>query len=60
MKIELEKELASKVKELAKDMGMTDSEVVNKIVEWYFQDNEKYYLCNEELLKLLRENVSLL
>ena len=41
MKIELEKELASKVKELAKDMGMTDSEVVNKIVEWYFQDNEK-------------------
>lgn len=41
MKIELDKEMTSKVKALAEDMGLTDSEVVNLIVKWYFQDNEK-------------------
>ena len=39
--IQLTKELSTKVKELANEMGMTEDEVVQKIVEWYFEDNEK-------------------
>lgn len=34
------KELANKVKQLASDAGMSESEVVCKILEWYFRDCE--------------------
>lgn len=39
--IQLTEELSTKVKELANEMGMTEDEVVQKILEWYFEDNEK-------------------
>lgn len=39
MKVELKRELAQKVKELAIDLGMTEDEVVHQIIEWYFVDN---------------------
>lgn len=39
MRVELEKEIAQKVKELAVDLGMTEDEVVHQIIEWYFIDN---------------------
>ena len=29
------------VKELAIQMGLSEDEVVQKIVEWYFEDNQK-------------------
>lgn len=39
--IQLTEELSTRVKELANEMGMTEDEVVQKILEWYFEDNEK-------------------
>lgn len=41
MNIQLNKETAEKVEEVAKSMGMTTDEVVNKILQWYFEDCEK-------------------
>lgn len=41
MNIELDEKVAQKAKELAKTMGMSEDEVVNKIMEWYFEDCEK-------------------
>ena len=39
MKVELKREIAEKVKDLAMEMGMTEDEVVHHIIEWYFVDN---------------------
>lgn len=41
MCIQLSEKVAEKVSKLAIDMGMTEDEVVDKIVEWYFEDCEK-------------------
>ena len=41
MFIDFDEKVAQKVKELAIEMGLTDDEVVQKIVEWYFEDNGK-------------------
>lgn len=41
MDIQLNEKVAEKAKELAKTMGMSEDELVNKIVQWYFEDNEK-------------------
>jgi hypothetical protein len=41
MDIQLNEKVAGKAKELAKTMGMSEDELVNKIVQWYFEDNEK-------------------
>lgn len=41
MDIQLNEKVAKMVKELAKTQGMTEDEVVQKIVEWYFEDCEK-------------------
>ena len=41
MFIKLDEKVAEKAKELAKTMGMSEDELVNKIVQWYFEDNEK-------------------
>lgn len=42
MDIRLNEKVAEMVKELAVSQGMTADEVVQKIVEWYFED------CNKE------------
>lgn len=42
MRVELDEKVAEKVKELAISQGMTDDEMVQKIIEWYFED------CNQE------------
>ena len=42
MNIHLNKEVAEMVKEMAVSQGMTEDEVVQKIIEWYFED------CNKE------------
>ena len=41
MLIQLSEKVSEKVSKLAIDMGMTEDEVVGKIVEWYFEDCEK-------------------
>ena len=41
MLVQLNEKVAEKVSKLAIDMGMTEDEVVQKIVEWYFEDCEK-------------------
>ena len=41
MNILLGKEISAKVKQLANEVGLTEEEVVQKILEWYFEDNEK-------------------
>ena len=41
MELRLNDETSRQVKELAEDMGLTTEEVVQKIVEWYFEDNQK-------------------
>jgi predicted transcriptional regulator len=41
MNILLDKEISAKVKQLANEMGLGEDEVIAKIVEWYFEDNEK-------------------
>lgn len=41
MSIELDKKVAEMVSKLAIEQGMTESEVVQKIVEWYFEDCKK-------------------
>ena len=41
MAIELNAKVAEMVKELAISQGMTEDEVVQKIVEWYFEDCKK-------------------
>lgn len=41
MNILLDKELSAKVKQLANEMGLGEDEVVQKILEWYFEDNGK-------------------
>lgn len=41
MKIQLNKELAQKIKELAQSLGLNEDEIVQKILEWYFEDSEK-------------------
>lgn len=42
MDIRLNEKVAEMVKELANSQGMTADEVVQKIIEWYFED------CNKE------------
>ena len=37
MYIQLSEKMSEKVSKLAIDMGMTEDEVVDKIVEWYFE-----------------------
>ena len=41
MLIQLNEKVSEKVSKVAIDMGMTEDEVVQKIVEWYFEDCEK-------------------
>ena len=41
MAIQLNKKVAEMVKELAISQGLSEDEVVNLIVTWYFQDCEK-------------------
>lgn len=41
MNILLNEETAQKVEEVAKEMGMTTDELVDKILQWYFEDCEK-------------------
>lgn len=41
MDIQLNEKVAVMVAELANSMGLTTDEMVNKIVEWYFEDCEK-------------------
>ena len=41
MFIKLDEKVAEKAEELANSMGMSIDETVNKIVQWYFEDNEK-------------------
>ena len=41
MNILLDKKISAKVKQLANEVGLTEEEVVQKILEWYFEDNEK-------------------
>ena len=41
MLVQLNEKVAEKVSKLAIDTGMTEDEVVQKIVEWYFEDCEK-------------------
>jgi hypothetical protein len=49
MCIQLSEKVAEKVSKLAIEQGMREEEVVNKIVEWYFEDSEKdAYLCNAD------------
>lgn len=38
MDIQLNEKTAEMVKELANSQGMTTDEVVEKIIEWYFED----------------------
>lgn len=39
MKVELSKKLSEMVRDLAAEQGMTEDEVVEQIVEWYFVEN---------------------
>jgi predicted DNA-binding protein len=41
MDIRLNEKVAEMVKELANSQGMTADEVVEKIIEWYFEDCAK-------------------
>jgi hypothetical protein len=41
MLVQLNKKVAEMVKKLANSQGMSEDEVVNKIIEWYFEDCEK-------------------
>ena len=41
MYIQLNEKVAEKVSKLATEQGMSEDEVVQKIVEWYFEDCEK-------------------
>ena len=40
LRIEINEDLSVRLIELAKDMGMTEDEVVQQILEWYFEDQE--------------------
>lgn len=40
LRIEINEDLSVRLTELAKDMGMTEDEVVQQILEWYFEDQE--------------------
>lgn len=42
MDIQLNEKTSEMVKELADSQGMSEDEVVRKIIEWYFED------CNKE------------
>ena len=42
MDIQLNKKTSEMVKEMAVSQGMAEDEVVQKIIEWYFED------CNKE------------
>ena len=39
MKVELKREIAEMISNLADEQGMTEQEVVHQILEWYFMDN---------------------
>lgn len=41
MRVELDKKVAEKVKEVAIELGYTEDEIVNFIINWYFEDCEK-------------------
>lgn len=40
LRIEINEDLSVRLTELAKDMGMAVDEVVQQILEWYFEDQE--------------------
>lgn len=40
MLVKLNKKVSETVKELAKTMGMSEEDVVNRIIEWYIEDLE--------------------
>ena len=41
MLVQLNEKTSEKVSKLAIEQGLTEDEVVQKIVEWYFEDCEK-------------------
>ena len=41
MTVELNKEMAEKVKRIAKEIGYTEDEVVNYIIKWWLEDCHK-------------------
>lgn len=41
MLVQLNEKVSEKVSKLAIEQGLTEDEVVQKIVEWYFEDWEK-------------------
>lgn len=41
MDIQLKEKTAQMVRELANSQGLTTDEMVQKIIEWYFEDCEK-------------------
>jgi hypothetical protein len=41
MRVELDKKVAEKVKEVAIELGYTEDEIVNFIISCYFEDCEK-------------------
>ena len=41
MRVELDEKVAEKVKEVARNLGYTEDEIVNFILGWYFEDCEK-------------------
>lgn len=41
MKIELNEEISAIVSSLAVDMGLTEDEVVEKIIQWFLEDSKK-------------------
>ena len=50
MTVELNKEIAQKVKRIAKEIDYTEDTVVNYIVKWWLEDchkENKSYLCDE-------------
>ena len=59
MLVQLNEKTAEMVCKLAMEQGLSADEVVQKIVDWYFEDCEKD-ISLQRGLKLLRENVSFL
>ena len=41
MKIELNEEISVIVRSLAVDMGLTEDDVVEKIIQWFLEDSKK-------------------
>lgn len=41
MVVELDEKVYLKVKEVARDLGMSEDDVVNQIIKWYFEECEE-------------------